>query len=59
MARNHEVGDIVMTNEKPQRVAVVVNKYHVISETQYDIYLPENGRLSYSWDGWDLYWIIT
>lgn len=59
MARNHEVGDIVMTNEKPQRVAVVVNKYHVISEIQYDIYLPDNGRLSYSWDGRDLQWVIT
>ena len=59
MARIPEVGDIVMTNEKPQRFAVVVNKYHVISETQYDIYLPESGRLSYSWGDGDLQWVIT
>lgn len=54
MARNHEVGDIVKTNEKPQRIAVIVRKYCSVSETQYDIYFPDNGRISYSWDAGDL-----
>ena len=59
MARNHEIGDIVMTIEKPKRVAVIVSKYSIIGETQYDIYLPESERLSYSWSYLDLERVVT
>jgi hypothetical protein len=59
MARNHEIGDIVMTIEKPKRVAVIISKYHVISEIQYDIYLPESERFSYSWSCLDLERVVA
>jgi len=65
MDEEHEIGDLVKvewttpsgTNNKI--IAVVTSKESVMGMSLYNIYYPNSGEISYSWEGWELLRLLT